>query len=273
MTINLPQMTSAASQVRLAYTVDANDGDWDIPDEVKVGQSFSHGDAVRYLVNVLRAHYADQPDTHIASDTPIRWNPKRPRFGVSPDVCVLPNAPADLHQRTTMRLWESGAVAPTISFEIVSRNHPHKDYGREQEGHSYTGVRELVVYDPNGYGPRTMGGPKLLHLWRRQADDSFARVAFGDEPAYSEVLGAWLVPDGNALAIADERDGSGRWLTEAEEARARAEQERARAEQERARAEQERVRAEALAERLRQIESKVSSESEVSSDAKVPDRS
>ena len=245
MTTTLPSMTSGGSTVRIAYSVDPSDGDWDLPEGIQANHSSPHGQLIRNVCDVLSARFADEPNTVVADDYAFRWNRQRPNFGVSPDVSVLRNVPSDIRTRFSMKLWEPGAVAPDISFEFVSPNHPHKDYSREQEGHSYTGVKELVVYDPHGFGPRSMGGPKLLHLWRRQADGSFARVAFGDGPAYSEVLCAWLVPDGDRLTIADRSDGSGRWLTAAEQERAAKEQERAAAEQERAA----KVQAEARADR------------------------
>ena len=37
------------------------------------------------------------------------------------------------------------------------------------------------------------------------------RVYSGRGPAFSEVLGAWLVPDGRLLAIADDPEGLRRW--------------------------------------------------------------
>ncbi len=249
-------MTSAASHVRIAYSVDPAEGDWDLPEGIQVNHSIPHGHLIRYVCDVLSAHFADEPNTVVADDYAFRWNPERPNFGVSPDVSVLRNVPEDIEDRFSMKLWEPGAVSPDISFEFVSPNHPHKDYSREQEGHSCTGVTELVVFDPHGYGPRTMGGPKLLHLWRRQPDGGFTRVAFGNEPAYSEVLGAWIVPDADLLAIADRRDGSGRWLTTAEQERAAKELERAAKEQERAAKEAAERERDELARRLRELEAK-----------------
>ncbi len=252
MTTTLPDMTSAVQRVRLAYTVEPGDDEWDLP-EGTVPESVPHSDASFHLRDVLSNHYADDPDTVVAQNLAIRWNVQRPAAGVDPDVCVLRPAPPDGRQLQSLKLWQPGVPTPAISFEIVSKNHPHKDYSRQQDGHSFTGVRELVIHDPHGYGPRTMGGPKTLHLWRRQPEGSFVRVAFGDGPVFSEVLAAWIIPDGNLLQIADESDGSGQWKSTAElrdEQCERANQERERADQERERADQERERADRLASEL-----------------------
>jgi hypothetical protein len=42
-------------------------------------------------------------------------------------------------------------------------------------------------------------------------------VHFGNEPVYSNVLDAWFIPDGRLLHIADDRKGTRRWLTAAEQ--------------------------------------------------------
>jgi hypothetical protein len=42
---------------------------------------------------------------------------------------------------------EAGAHPPRISFEVVSRNHPHKDYVALHERYAAMD-RELVVFDP-----------------------------------------------------------------------------------------------------------------------------
>jgi hypothetical protein len=109
-------------------------------------------------------------------------------------------------------------------------------------------------------GARVHGGPLLLQLWRRDPLGLFERVAGGDQPVFSEVLGAWLVPTQTTLEIADDREGLERWPTWEDQMLAeRAEKERERAEKERERAEKERERAARLdvEQRLAQLERKL----------------
>jgi uncharacterized membrane protein YccC len=116
------------------------------------------------------------------------------------------------------------------------------------------GVQELLVFDPLLLGPKALGGPVAFQLWSRDESGAFARVHFGNQPVYSNVLDAWFLVVGRDLHVADDRAGSRRWPTEAEAARhlgraeltqAQAEAERAQAEAERAQAEAERAQAEA----------------------------
>src|SRR5262249_18235426 len=117
------------------------------------------------------------------------------------------------------------------------------------------GVEELIVFDPLLHGPRSLGGPVPLQLWRRDATMAFERIHFGFEPVYSQVLEAWCLAEDRELHISNDRRGTQRWLTHAEELpRAQAEAERAQAEAERAQAEAERAQAEAERERQARLE-------------------
>jgi hypothetical protein len=103
------------------------------------------------------------------------------------------------------------------------------------------GVPELLVFDPLLAGPKALGGPVPLQLWRHEPTGMFERVHFGSEPVYSTVLDAWFLAEGRTLHIADDRAGSRRWLTEAAElaiqlAASQVEADRAKAEADRAKA-------------------------------------
>ena len=140
-----------------------------------------------------------------------------------------------------MCLWKPGHCAPPLCFEVVSAQHPYKDYATVQDRYAAMGTRELVVFDPLRAGPVGLGGPVALQLWRRDEGGVLERVMATDGPAYSEVLEAWLVPRERLLEIADDPHGRALWLTA--EDHARAEKERERAEKERERAEKEREKA------------------------------
>jgi hypothetical protein len=112
------------------------------------------------------------------------------------------------------------------------------------------GALELLVFDPQLFGPQSLGGPVLLQLWRRDVTGAFERVHFGHDPVYSQVLDAWLSADGRSLVISDDRTGKRAWPT-LEEAAAAEASAAARAEAERSSAEAERSRAEAERERRR----------------------
>jgi Uma2 family endonuclease len=132
-----------------------------------------------------------------------------------------------------LRTWFEGHVPPRLCFEVISPNHPHKDYARIQDRYATMGTEELVVFDPLLVGPCSLGGPVLLQKWRRQGS-LFERTDFGDEPVFSEVLESWLLPQQRLLVIADDREGTRPWLSQAHHERAEKERERAEKERERA---------------------------------------
>lgn len=219
-----------------------------------------HHFAAHHLTLLLEAWAQEQSDgVKVLRNLALRFLQDHPTTGIDPDVCVLSPAPADLDTIGSLCLWKPGHVAPPICFEIVSVNHPYKDYSVLQDRYAALGTQELVVFDPLLAGPRSLGGPVALQLWRRHASGPFERVHFESTPAYSEVLDAWLIPDGRLLAIAHDRLGKRRWQTDGERAQdaARQAQDAARQAQDTARqaqSEAERARLDAARERARREE-------------------
>ena len=136
----------------------------------------------------------------------------------------------------------------------MSANHPHKDYRDVHERYAAVGARELVVFDPFLLGPAFLGGPTTFQLWRTDECGAFERIATGDGPVFSEVLGCWLSSAGRELVFSADRAGTERRRSREESAllekeRTLADKERALADKERERAEKE----EAL-ERVKELE-------------------
>jgi Uma2 family endonuclease len=235
----------ARASVSIRYPVEPNPEAWVIP-EGTVPESTTH-DAVALRIFLTLSEWARKQNgrVRVARNLAIRWLEEYPRAGIDPDVCVLDPAPFTFDDDLpSLCLWKPGHFPPRFCVEVVSRNHPHKDYTAIQERYAALGVPELLVFDPLLLGPQALGGPVKLQLWRRDATGVFERVHFGDEPVYSHALEAWLGASGKQLVFSDDRAGSRRWLTEAERLQSEQQREHARAEQERARAEQERARAE-----------------------------
>lgn len=124
---------------------------------------------------------------------------------------------------TSVRTWKKGHAPPRLAIEVVSPNHPYKDYGEAPDKYAANGTEELWVFDPLLAGPRAQGGPFRLQVWRRDGEGRLARTYAGDGPARSGALEAWAIPveDGRALRIASSPDGEGMWPTEAEAAATR----------------------------------------------------
>lgn len=212
--------------VQLRYSIGAVPESWVLTEDA-VPESTLHHDVAHRLELVLRAWAERVPrSVRIASNLAVRWMERDPRIGIDPDVCVLEPAPPE-RDIGSLRLWQPGHVAPPLCFEIVSANHPHKDYRDIQDRYAAMGTRELIVFDPLRVGPEALGGPVALQKWTRK-DGLFEREAFGDAPVYSAVLDAWVLPTDERLVIAEDREGRLAWQTEAERATALAESERAR---------------------------------------------
>jgi len=230
-------MRADAPGVLVRYAVPTRHEAWVLP-EGTVPESMPHDAVAHRLKNLLERWAAalGRPCA-VPRNLAIRWDAASPRVGIDPDVCVLDPPPPDADEVSSLCLWKPGHVPPSLCFEIVSRNHPHKDYAEIQDRYAFVGARELAVFDPFLAGPRALGGPVLLQLWRRDRSGTLERVHAGDAPVASEVLGAWLLPTRTTLEISDDRAGERRWhtgnelfeLKQAEAARERAEKERERA--------------------------------------------
>jgi hypothetical protein len=194
-----------------------------------------------------------QNGARIARNLAVRWMMDHPTTGIDPDVAVLLPGPADFDDLSSYRLWEPDRPPPPLAVEIVSGGHPYKDYGWVHEGYAALGALELLVFDPLLVGPKSLGGPVSLQLWRRDVTGAFERVHFGNEPVYSQALDAWFSAAGRRLDISEDRAAKRRWptLEEAAAAQAKAEAARATIEAERATAEAERATTEAERERAR----------------------
>jgi Uma2 family endonuclease len=145
----------------------------------------------------------------------IRVRSDRPQLGFDPDLCLIEPAPSEGTELDSLKLWQPGHRAPALAVEVVSPNHPTKDYSEVPEKCAAAGVGELVVFDPKLAGPRAGGGPHLLQIWRRAERDNFVRVHASSAAGYSPLLGAWWTPlqGGQRLGIADDAGGTKTWLT------------------------------------------------------------
>lgn len=246
-----PTMQSQAV-VSVRYPVRSNPEAWEIP-EGPAPESTAHHAAVHRIYELLAAwsrRVSGERSICLGQELAVRWLEQYPRTGIDPDVCVIEPAPPDFDDLKSLRIWEPGRVPPRLAIEVVSSSHPYKDYASIQERYAAMGVEELLVFDPLLQGPRSLGGPVPLQLWRRDVTLAFDRVHFGDEPVHSAVLDAWFIAEGRSLHISDDRKGTARWRTDHEQLTlAQGEIERANAE-----AERQRQAREALEQRLRELE-------------------
>ncbi|WP_437306889.1 Uma2 family endonuclease [Sorangium sp. So ce388] len=174
----------------------------------------------------------------IGRNLAIRWDRQHPQLGVDPDVYLVEPPPPEGDAVRSLLLWKDGHVAPRLAVEIVSAQHPTKDYVIAPQKYAACGIEELWVLDPFLEGPRAHGGPFRIQLWRRLADVSLAQVHAGEGPAWSEIVQGWLhavrSPAGWSFDLSTDEAGAERWSTPEEAERAAKEAAQRDAEAERA---------------------------------------
>jgi hypothetical protein len=172
---------------------------------------------------------------------------------LAPDVYVLPKTDPTLAP-SCWRLWEL-AQPPLFALEIVSSD-VDKDYDEVPRAYAHTGVRELVIFDPDAPKMAAVNAAKnervrvRWQLWRRGAKGQWKReVESNEDRVQSEALCCWIrvVGKGDArlLRLGLGPNGDELFLSSEErEAIERSEKERERSEKERERSEKERERSE-----------------------------
>ena len=119
------------------------------------------------LQSVFEAHVARHGrDASILANVAFRWDQAHPGVGVDPDILWL--EPALPEGRRSVLTWEEGTGVPRLAVEVVGRDTAHKDYNHGPGKYAASGVDELWVFDPDGFGRRDDGdGPHLLQVGRR----------------------------------------------------------------------------------------------------------
>jgi Uma2 family endonuclease len=206
-------MTMHSAVVR--YEVPGFSERWTLPEE-PVPESAWHYTSLEFLKALLDAWLARTARAAaVYRNLAIRVRSDRPKVGFDPDLCLIEPAPSEGNELDSLKLWQPGHCAPVLVVEVVSPNHPTKDYSEVPEKCAAAGVGELVVFDPKLAGPRAGGGPHLLQIWRRAEGDNFVRVHASSAAGSSPLLGAWWTPlqGGQRLGIADDAGGAQTWLT------------------------------------------------------------
>jgi hypothetical protein len=214
------------ARIELRYAVRIPENEWVCP-EGSVPESIPHSGAARHL-HALISFWASRANRPVfaAQNLAVRWIQSRPSVGIDPDVCLLDPPPPGVASLSSLCLWKPGHVAPSVSFEIVSEKHPYKDYVGVHERYAALGARELFVLDPLLLGPKSLGGPIPIQVWRNDGV-VFERVYMGQGPAFSEVLDAWVLIDDGLPELSNDHAGLERWPTEQVFERTEKERERA----------------------------------------------
>jgi Uma2 family endonuclease len=209
-------------RVRVHYEVPTSREDWTLCEE-PVPESQPHDLTIDLLKALLLAWVArTRLSAQVVRNLAVRWDVSRPRMGVDPDLALISPRTPEGDELVSLCTWQEGHHPPVLGIEVVSANHPHKDYDAAPEKYAACGAQELWVFDPKLAGPSSKGGPFRLQVWRRDGDGDFTRVHAGEGPAYSAAVKGWLVvvADGERVRIADDSEGTHLWETAEEAERA-----------------------------------------------------
>ena len=198
-----------------------------------------HLEILIWLLQVLKAHFADMPDTYVSGDILTYYTEGNPRDVVAPDVLV--SFGIGQKQRHTYKVWEEGKT-PDFVMEFSSKTTYQKDLTEKIDLYATLDIPNYLLYDAEAlYLPSPLMGFQLVK-------GVYVPIQPGDDGnIHSDVLGLDFVIQGRRLRVYEPVRGE--WLQTPAEAHA------ARAENAEARAEKEtiaRQKAEAEVERLRE---------------------
>ncbi len=207
-----------------------------------------HLEILIWLIQALREHFADMPDTYVSGDILTYYTEGNPRDVVAPDVLVAFGI--GQNRRHTYKVWEEGKV-PDFVMEFSSKTTYRNDLTDKKALYAALGISNYLLYDAESlYLSPPLMGFRLV-----------AGVYVPIEPAddggiHSDVIGLDFVIQENHLRVYDPMGGE--WLqTPAEMQAARADREAIARQQQHARAETAEARAETAEARAETAEAEV----------------
>ena len=199
-----------------------------------IAASDLHLEILIWLLQTLKAHFAQMPDVYVSGDILTYYTEGNPRAVVAPDVLV--SFGIGRKKRHTYRVWEEGKV-PDFVMEFSSKTTYQNDLTDKMALYAALGIPNYLLYDAEAlYLPAPLMGFQLVKgVYVPVPPDV-------DGGIHSDVLGLdFHIRDGR-LAVYD--PVSEQWLqTPAEQHAARAENAETRAENAETRAENAETRA------------------------------
>jgi Uma2 family endonuclease len=192
--------------------------------EEEMPESQTQIDLSDYLRDLLRYMYL-MVDSFITGNLAV-FPPTKdyPFTYLAPDVALFKGVKVSEEEKVHLNSWlmrKPNRPAPTVVFEISSKDTWQQDLDPKPTHYHLLGVREYFAYDPQGYWP----GERRLRGWN-YANNMVEELEPDDRGwLWSAELESYLVPNGPYLRLYD-REGNIR-LTEKEAALLQAEQERA----------------------------------------------
>ncbi len=194
-----------------------------------------HLEILIWLLQTLKAHFAEMPDVYVSGDILTYYTKGDPRAVVAPDVLVAFGIAQK--RRHTYKVWEEGKV-PDFVMEFSSKTTYQNDLTDKMALYAALGIPNYLLYDAEAlYLPSPLMGFQLVK-------GVYVPIPPGvDGGIYSDVLGLDFHIRERHLSVYD--PVAKRWLqTLAEQHAARAENAETRAENAETRAENAETRAE-----------------------------
>ena len=204
-----------------------------------------HLEILIWLLQTLKAHFAQRSDAYVSGDILTYYTEGNPRAVVAPDVLV--SFGIGQKPRHTYKVWEEGKV-PDFVMEFSSKTTYQNDLTDKMELYATLGILNYLLYDAEAlYLPSPLMGFRLV-------EGVYVPISPGvDSGIHSDVLGLDFHIRERRLAVYN--PVVGQWLeTPAETAERRAENAETRAETAEARAEQEAIARQKAEEEIKHLQ-------------------
>ncbi len=175
-----------------------------------------HLEILIWLLQTLKAYFAEMPDVYVSGDILTYYTKGDPRAVVAPDVLV--SFGIGQKRRHTYKVWEEGKV-PDFVMEFSSKTTYQNDLTDKMELYAALGIPNYLLYDAEAlYLPSPLMGFRLV-------EGVYVPVVPGvDGGVHSDVLGLDFHIRDRRLGVYD--PVAAQWLqTPVEKAETRAEQE------------------------------------------------
>ncbi len=161
-----------------------------------MAETDKHRDQGVYVIETLKARYADQPDVYISGNNFVFFVEGDPARRISPDAYVVFGVP--MRQRDSYKAWDEGGKLPDVVFEITSRKTQKEDLEKKHPLYEQVlRVPEYFRFDPTGDYLK----PRLQ--CHRLANGAYQTLTPVNGRIYSEQLGLELVMEGETFRFFD----------------------------------------------------------------------
>ncbi|MEI6047159.1 MAG: Uma2 family endonuclease, partial [Chloroflexota bacterium] len=162
-----------------------------------MGESVAQQDLMSHLISLLKELYHIE-GWFVSGNLNIYRTADKKEYPLAPDVALFKGVVLSRATRVPLRSWKMvlpERPAPTVVFEICSKETWKDDLKKKPEKYRQMGVKEYYAYDPNM--PQYWSDrPNRLRGWHYQAGELIELKLDERGWLWSNELDSWLVPDG-----------------------------------------------------------------------------